>query len=66
MARPQLSRRVGKVVGYPPPCERSDLQRRDFQEALLDANTSRDLPANWQAAILMAEGNRSSLRIVTS
>jgi len=39
MARPELSRRVGKVVGYPPLCEMSDLRRRDFHEALLDANT---------------------------
>jgi hypothetical protein len=39
MARPELSRRVGKVVVYPPLCEMSDLQRRDFHEALLAANT---------------------------
>jgi hypothetical protein len=39
MARPELSRRVGKVVDYPPLCEMSDLQRRDYHEALLDANT---------------------------
>jgi hypothetical protein len=39
MARLDLSRRVGKLVGYPPLCEMSDLQRREFHEALLDANT---------------------------
>jgi hypothetical protein len=60
MARPDLSRRVGKVVGYPPLCEMSDPQRREFHEALLDANTFEDLPGKWQAAILRAEENRPS------
>ena len=36
MASADLSRRVGKVVGYPPLSELSDLQRREFHEALLD------------------------------
>jgi hypothetical protein len=44
----------------------SDVQRRDFHEVLLDATPSSDLPGNWQAAILMADGNRPSLRTVTS
>jgi hypothetical protein len=43
-----LSRRVGKVVAYPPLCEMSDLQRREFHEALLDADTFEDLPGKWQ------------------
>jgi hypothetical protein len=34
----ELSRRVGKVVGYPPLCDIGDLQRREFQEALLEAD----------------------------
>jgi hypothetical protein len=37
MASAKLSRRVRKVVGYPPLAEMSDLQRREFHEALLDA-----------------------------
>ena len=38
MASAELSRRVEKVVGYPPLSEMSDLQRREFHEALLDAD----------------------------
>jgi hypothetical protein len=64
MASAALSRRVGKVVGYPPLCEMSDLQRREFHEALLDADAFEDLPGKWQAAILKAEENRPSLRVV--
>jgi hypothetical protein len=37
----ELSRRVEKVVGYPPLSEMSSAQRREFQEALLDADASR-------------------------
>jgi hypothetical protein len=44
MASADLSRRVGKAVGYPPLCELGDLQRREFHEALLDADTFQDLP----------------------
>jgi hypothetical protein len=42
----------------------SDLQRREFHEALLDADTFEDLPGKWQAAILKAEEYRPNLRIV--
>jgi hypothetical protein len=66
MASAALSRRVGKVVAYPPLCEMSDLQRREFHEALLDAGTFEDLPGKWQAAILKAEAHRPDLRIVGS
>ncbi len=38
-----LSRRVGKVVGYPPLSELGDLQRREFHEALLEAANFEDL-----------------------
>jgi hypothetical protein len=41
----------------------SDLQRREFHEALLDAGSFEDLPGKWQAAILNAEHNRPNLRI---
>jgi hypothetical protein len=61
-----LSRRVEKVVAYPPLCEMSDLQRRGFHEALLDADTFEDLPGKWQAAILKAEQSRPNLRIAGS
>ena len=66
MASADLSRRVGRVVGYPPLCEMSDLQRREFHEAPLDASTFEDLPGKWQAAILKAEQSRPKLRIVGS
>jgi hypothetical protein len=65
MASAELSRRVRKVVPYPPLCEMGDLQRREFHEALLHADTFEDLPRKWQAAILKAEGNRPKLRLVS-
>jgi hypothetical protein len=43
----------------------SELQRREFHEALLDADRLEDLPGKWQAAILKAEQNRPKLRIVS-
>jgi hypothetical protein len=43
----------------------TNLQRREFEEALLDADRSDDLPGKWQAAILMAEQNRPKLRVVS-
>ena len=45
-----MGRRVGKVVGYPPLCEMDGGQRREFHEALLEADTFEDLPVKWQAA----------------
>jgi hypothetical protein len=63
MASAALSRRVGNSVGYPPLCDMSDLQRREFHGALLDADAFEDLPGEWQAAILTSEENRPSLRI---
>jgi hypothetical protein len=44
MASAELSRRVEKLVGYPPLSDMSDLQRRDFQEALLDAGSFETCP----------------------
>jgi hemoglobin len=58
MANAELSRRVEKLVGYPPLAEMGDLQRREFHEALLDADGFEDLPGKWQAAIVEAEQNR--------
>jgi hypothetical protein len=65
MASAELSRRIGKVVGYPPLSEMSGQQRREFHEALLDADRFEDLPGKWQAAIVEAEQNRSNLRVVS-
>jgi hypothetical protein len=65
VASAELSRRVGKVVGYPPLCEMSELQRREFHEALLEADTLEDLPGQWRAAILSAEQGRPKLRVVS-
>jgi len=42
-----------------------DGQRREFHEALLDADSFEELPGKWQAAILKAEQNRPKLRIVS-
>jgi hypothetical protein len=66
MASAELSRRVEKVVGYPPLCDMGDHQRGEFHEALLEADTFEDLPGMWQAAILKAEENAPNLRIVGS
>ena len=66
MASAELSRRVEKVVAYPPLCEMDEHQRREFHEALLDADTFEDLPGKWQAAILKAEESRPNLRVVRS
>jgi hypothetical protein len=65
LASAVLSPRVGKVVGYPPLSEMGDLQRREFHEALLDADEFEDLPGKWQAAILSAEQSRPKLRVVS-
>jgi hypothetical protein len=64
MASAELSRRVEKVVGYPPLSEMGDLQRCEFHEALLDAASFEDLPGKWQAAILEAEQSQPKLRVI--
>jgi hypothetical protein len=66
MASVALSRRVEKVVSYPPLSDLGDLQRREFHEALLDAGSFEDLPGKWQAAILKAESRAEAARRVTS
>jgi hypothetical protein len=65
MASAELSRRVEKVVGYPPLVEMDARQRREFHEALLTPERLRDLPGKWQAAILNAEAARPRLRLVS-
>jgi hypothetical protein len=64
MASARLSRRVEKIVEYLPLVEMSDRQRREFHEALLEADSLADLPGKWQAAILEAEENRPNLQMV--
>ena len=64
MASAKLSRRVEKVVRYPPLVEMDEKQRREFHEALLDAERFEDLPGKWQAAILEAEAARPQLRVL--
>ena len=65
MTNAELSRRDGKVVGYPPLSEMDDQQRREFHEALLDADSFEDLPGKWQAAIVSAEQSQPKLRVVS-
>jgi len=55
VASAELSRRVEKAVAYAPLSEMSALQRREFHEALLDADSFEDLPEKWQAAVLIGE-----------
>jgi hypothetical protein len=65
MASARLSRRVERVVGYPPLSEMSDRRRREFHEALLDVDGFDDLPGKWQAAVLEAEQNRPKQRAIS-
>jgi hypothetical protein len=65
MASAELSRRVEKVVGYPPLSEMDEAQRREFHEALLEAATLRIRLGKWQAAILAAEQNRPQFSVVS-
>ena len=65
MASAELSRRVGKVVGFRSLSELDELQRREFHEALLDADGFEDLPGKWQAAIMEAEQSRPKLWFVS-
>jgi hypothetical protein len=65
MASAVLSRRVERIVGYPPLVDMDDRQRREFHEALLEADSFEDLPGKWQAAILEAERDWPKLRVAT-
>jgi hypothetical protein len=58
MASVALSRRVEKVAGYRPLSDMGDYQRREFHEALLDADSFHELPGKWQAAIIKVEAAR--------
>jgi hypothetical protein len=65
-AQRERSQRVERVVGYAPLSEMSEHQRREFQGALLDADSFDDLPGKWQAAILQAEQDRPRLSVVVN
>ena len=65
MESAELSRGVERIVGYSPLIEMSAEQRREFHEALLDADEFGDLPGEWQAAILNAEQRQPKLRVVS-
>jgi hypothetical protein len=65
-ASPELSRRVEKVVAYPPLSEMDENQRWEFHEALLEADGFEHLPGRWKAATVEAEQNRPKLRVVRS
>ncbi len=64
MASAELSRRVEKVVGYPPLSELGRQPRQEFHEALCQAGNFEDLSGKWQAAILEAEAARPKLPVV--
>jgi hypothetical protein len=64
MASAAMSRRVEKVVGYPPLSEIGERQRRVFTRRLLDADHFEDLPGKWQAAMVKAERGLRELRAV--
>jgi hypothetical protein len=69
--RLQLQRTFQAVVPWAEPdvfvrIEMDDRQRREFHEALLDADSFEDLPGKWQAAILKAEAGRPQLRVVNA
>ena len=66
MPSAELSRRVKQVVGHPPLSKMSEFQRREFHEALLEAETLEDLPGKWQAAIISAERAGGKPPVVTS
>jgi hypothetical protein len=59
-----LGRRAWKAVGCPPLSDINTDQRREFQEALLDAKTFEDLPGKWQAALLESEANAPELKAI--
>ena len=59
MASLELSRRAETAVAYPPLYDMDARQRREFHEALLEANAFEDLAEKWQAGILAAERRRT-------
>jgi hypothetical protein len=50
---------------HPPVGSIDATDRREFHDALLEADSFEDLPGKWQAAILRAKGDRPHLRVVS-
>jgi hypothetical protein len=46
-------------------CSIDATDRREFHDALLEADSFEDLAGKWQAAILRAEEDRTNLRVVS-
>jgi len=65
MASAGLSRRVEKVVGYPPLCEIGAGSAARVPRGAARRRQLEDLPGKWQPAILKAEQNRPNLRLVS-
>jgi hypothetical protein len=65
MASAELSRRVEKIVGYPPLSEMGDLQGASSTRRCSRRTGSRICPGKWQAAVVSAEQNRPGLRVVS-
>jgi len=61
-----MSRRVEKVVGYPPLCDMDAAQRREFHDALLDAGAFGDLPVRWLGGGRRRGAEPARLRVVGS
>ena len=63
----ELTRRIEEALGHPPLSDMGADQRRELEEALLDADDFEDLPGKWQAAVVAAEqaglGNVERLRV---
>jgi hypothetical protein len=65
MASVALSRRVERVVGYPPLSEMGRLTAPRVPRVAARRRQLRALPGRWQAAIITAERNRPKLRLVS-
>jgi hypothetical protein len=65
MASAELSRRVEKVVGYPPLCEMGAGQRREFQESLLEADSFEDLPRGVAGGDPRVGAEPAELRVIS-
>jgi hypothetical protein len=63
MASAELSRRVEKVVAYPPLCDMGAAQRREFHEALLDADSFAKSPREVAGSDPQARAESACLRL---
>jgi len=65
MASAELNRRVEKVVGCPPLCDMSAVQRREPASAAR-RRALRGSAWKWQAAVVAAEHNRPEPRLMSN